>query len=150
MARPLVGLLDKAAPTASRRLLSCFPLLTSTDPLPDQARSFRASVGEEEITRCSLSTASKAVLVQKFLKLYVPAIPLFCRILTTTRRFSACPSAVVSAATCLLVPIAPGASMFVNGIWPCCSRKFATFSARSVLSLWLRAALPTFEAYPFT
>jgi hypothetical protein len=31
---------------------------------------------------------------------YVPAIPLFCRILTTTRRSSACPSAVASDATC--------------------------------------------------
>jgi hypothetical protein len=33
-----------------------------------------------------------------------------------------------------LVPIAPGARIFVSGIWPCCSRKFVTFSARSVLS----------------
>lgn len=31
---------------------------------------------------------------------YVPAMPLFCRILTTTRRSSACPSAVESGATC--------------------------------------------------
>ena len=30
---------------------------------------------------------------------YVPAMPLFCRILTTTRRSSACPSAVASDAT---------------------------------------------------
>src|SRR4029077_10121888 len=81
---------------------------------------------------------------------YVPAIALFCRIDTTTRRFSAWPSAVLSGATCWLVPIAPGASMLVRGIFPSCSRKFVTFSARSVLSFWFSAALPTFDAYPFT
>ncbi|MGB7466999.1 MAG: DUF2950 family protein, partial [Candidatus Acidiferrum sp.] len=36
----------------------------------------------------------------------------------------------------MLVPIAPGANIFVNGIMPSCSRKFATFWARSVLSCW--------------
>jgi RNA-directed DNA polymerase len=39
-------------------------------------------------------------------RVYVPAMPLFCSTLITTRRFSACPSALLSGATCLLVPIA--------------------------------------------
>src|SRR5271166_3970932 len=37
---------------------------------------------------------------------------------TTTRRFSACPSTVLSGATCLLVPIAPRARMLVSGMPP--------------------------------
>src|SRR5678815_3736063 len=75
-----------------------------------------------------------------------PAIPLFCRIITTTRRFSACPSNVESGATSTLVPIAPGDKILVNGMLACCSRKFVTFRARSKLSLWLSARLPTFDA----
>ena len=43
-------------------------------------------------------------------------MPLFCNIRTTTRRLSACPSAVLSGATCLLVPMAPGARMLVSGM----------------------------------
>ena len=45
------------------------------------------------------------------MSLYEPAIPLFCRTLTTTRRFWACPSAVLSLPTCRLSPMAPGASI---------------------------------------
>src|SRR5580692_3303849 len=65
---------------------------------------------------------------------YVPAIPLFCKILTTTRRFSAWPSDVAFGATCSEVPIAPGARMFVSGIFPFCSRNARTLSARSLLN----------------
>ena len=50
---------------------------------------------------------------------YIPATALFCRTRTTTRRFSACPSAVLSSPTWWLSPIAPGASILVRGMWPC-------------------------------
>ena len=59
---------------------------------------------------------------------------------------SACPSMVASVPTCEDVPIAPGASMFVRGMPPCCSRKAVTAFARSLLSFWFKAALPTAEA----
>jgi len=39
----------------------------------------------------------------------MPALALFCKTRTTTRRFSACPSAVLSLPTWWLSPIAPGA-----------------------------------------
>ena len=73
-------------------------------------------------------------------------MPLFCRMRTTTRRFSAWPSAVLSESTWDEVPMAPGASMLVRGIPPCCSRMAVTALARSLLSLWFNAAEPTAEA----
>src|SRR5580698_1157260 len=65
---------------------------------------------------------------------YVPAMPLFCSTRTTTRRFSAWPSAVLSLPTWRLSPMAPGASMLVIGMWPCCTIMFATLLARSSLN----------------
>jgi hypothetical protein len=65
---------------------------------------------------------------REYLPDHVPAMPLFCRILTTTLRFSAWPSVVA------LVPIAPGARIFVSGIFPSCSRNAKTLSAGSMLS----------------
>jgi hypothetical protein len=47
----------------------------------------------------------------------VPAIPLFCRIRTTTRRLSAWPSAIVGA-TCRLIPVAPSARLRLSTIAP--------------------------------
>jgi hypothetical protein len=53
------------------------------------------------------------------LPLYTPAMALFCRTRTTTRRFSACPCSVLALPTCSLSPIAPGASILVSGTFPC-------------------------------
>jgi hypothetical protein len=50
---------------------------------------------------------------------YIPAIPLFCRTRTTTRRFSACPFSVLSSLTWCVSPMAPGASILVRGMCPC-------------------------------
>src|SRR5271157_102604 len=50
---------------------------------------------------------------------------------TTTRRFWASPSAALSLPpTWWLSPIAPGASMLVSGIWPCCRMMLVTLLAR--------------------
>jgi hypothetical protein len=51
--------------------------------------------------------------------LYTPAIALFCRTRTTTRRFSASPSTDLALPTCSLSPIAPGANILVSGTRPC-------------------------------
>jgi len=48
----------------------------------------------------------------------VPAILLLCRILTTTRRLSTCPSAIVSGATCRPIPMAPSARLRLSTIAP--------------------------------
>jgi hypothetical protein len=45
----------------------------------------------------------------------IPAIALFCSTRTTTRRFCASPSTVLSVVTWRVSPIAPGASMLVRG-----------------------------------
>lgn len=50
---------------------------------------------------------------------YIPAIPLFCRTRTTTRRFSACPFSVLSSLIWCASPMAPGASILVRGMCPC-------------------------------
>jgi len=49
------------------------------------------------------------------IRIYIPAIALFCKTRATTRRFSACPSAVVSLPTWRLSPIAAGAIILVRG-----------------------------------
>jgi hypothetical protein len=50
------------------------------------------------------------------IRIYIPAIALFCKTRTTTRRFSACPSAVASLPTWRLSPIAAGAIILVRGM----------------------------------
>src|SRR5215813_94235 len=67
---------------------------------------------------------------------------LFCSTRTTTRRFSACPSALLSLLTCRDSPIAPGASIRVIGTFAFCSRMFVTLFARSSLSFWFTSVLP--------
>src|SRR5580704_14710530 len=99
-----------------------------------------------QLLRSSSPNDARVVSTPNFCRYYVPAIPLFCRTLTTTRRFWACPSAVLSLPTCRLSPIAPGASIRVREMWPCCKRNCVTLAARSSLNCWFSALLPTDEA----
>src|SRR5439155_771781 len=65
---------------------------------------------------------------------------------TTPRRFSAWASAGLSESSCDEVAMAAGGSMLVRGIPPCWSRMAVTGLARSLLSFWFSAALPTAQA----
>src|SRR6267378_5418070 len=77
---------------------------------------------------------------------YIPAMPLFTNILTSTRRFSARPAFVSLGAVAPYSPIAPGATICRTGTPPCWIKRVITALARRSLSFVFIDAIPVESA----